>query len=650
MSLDAYQPCPCGIDKKIKFCCGTEILDDLAKIDDALAGEQRLGALDLCNRLLAQKPDRPCLLMHKATVQMALSELPACRETVTQLLKVAPGNPGGLAISAMLDCQEGNGLAAVGALQSALETQQGKLIPVVYEAIGIVARTLDAIGEPLAAQTYAVFQAAASGGKDRNAVMTLLELEASGQIPLAIHGMTGLVPAPAEGVLKAAEIAEFSAALHQADIGCWGRAAEMFEKLAQKAAGEPAVWRNIAVCKLRVLENAGAIAALRRFAAMPTVPRDDAVEAEALAQFLSDPTEIDFVPEVTVTYAVTDVQALREQLLSSKRVHSVPFDPAQFREGDEPPPLAMFLLLDREVPPNSQNLSRDNIPKVLGETLLYGKETGTVNAFTVSGALAGGADPFVGGAEIVQAATDAKFAVDGLTVTRSSNTISDVISGVTFVLRNEGDQNGTIGASDPSSKITIGSDPSALQSSVKSLVDSYNAVNQLINNQFKVDSNTNQQGAVGGDASLKGVISRLRQELGASGGNGSGYKYLSDIGVSFQKDGSLALDNAKLAGALEKDTTSVANLFVGLQNGIGKRIPNAIDEYINAATGTLTLRQKGNAQSIKQIDDKVTRENTRIAAYQERLTQQFSALEKIVGQLKSQGDYLTQQFAALAKA
>jgi hypothetical protein len=375
MSLDAYQPCPCGIDKKIKFCCGTEILDDLAKIDDALAGEQRLGALDLCNRLLTQKPDRPCLLMHKATVQMALNELPACRETVDQLLKVAPGNPGGLAISAMLDCQEGDGLAAVGALQSALETQQGKLIPVVYEAIGIVARTLDAIGEPLAAQTYAVFQAAASGGKDRNAVMTLLELEASGQIPLAIHGMTGLVPAPAEGVLKAAEIAEFSAALHQADIGCWRRAAEMFEKLSQKAAGEPAVWRNIAVCKLRVLDNAGAISALRRFAAMPAVPRDDAVEAEALAQFLSDPTEIDFVPEVTVTYAVTDVQALREQLLSSKRVHSVPFDPAQFREGDEPPPLAMFLLLDREVPPNSQNLSRDNIPKVLGEMLLYGKET-----------------------------------------------------------------------------------------------------------------------------------------------------------------------------------------------------------------------------------------------------------------------------------
>ena len=106
----------------------------------------------------------------------------------------------------------------------------------VYEAIGIVARTLDAVGEPLAAQTYAVFQAAASQGKDRNAVMNLLELEASGQIPLAIHGMTGLVSAPAEGPLKAAGVAEFNDALKQADLGCWRLAATKFESPGQERA------------------------------------------------------------------------------------------------------------------------------------------------------------------------------------------------------------------------------------------------------------------------------------------------------------------------------------------------------------------------------------------------------------------------------
>ncbi|HMC10960.1 MAG TPA: hypothetical protein VKH44_06705, partial [Pirellulaceae bacterium] len=328
-----------------------------------------------CNRLLEKKPDRPCLLMHKATVQMALRELEACRETVNHLLKVAPNNPGGLAIGAMLDCQEGKAEPAVDKLQSALEVQQGKLIPVVYEAIGIVARTLDAVGEPLAAQTYAVFQAAASQGKDRNAVMNLLELEASGQIPLAIHGMTGLVSAPAEGPLKAAAIAEFNTALKQADLGCWRLAASNFEALAKKEPNEPAIWRNLGVCRLRILENSGAIEAFRHYATLKSVPRDDAVEAEALAQYLRDPSEIDTIPELTITYSVTDAQALREHLLSIKKVQNLPFDPAQFREANEPPPLAVFLIFDREIPPDAQNLTRDNVPKVLGEMLLYGKET-----------------------------------------------------------------------------------------------------------------------------------------------------------------------------------------------------------------------------------------------------------------------------------
>jgi len=375
MSLDAYQPCPAGIDKKIKFCCGPEILDDLAKIEDALAGDQRLGALDLCNRLLEKKPDRACLLMHKATIQLGLQELSGSRETVERLLHVAPGNPSGMALAAILDCQDGNVAAAVDHLQTALEGQQGKLIPMVYQAIGIVSRTLDAAGEALAAQTHAVFQAGASQGQDRDAMMNLLEIEGNGGVPLAIHGMTGLVSAPADGPLKAAQIAEFNDALRQADLGCWRRAAAMFETLAGKEPNEPAVWRNLGVCRLRVLNNQGATAALRRYAALPGVPRDDAIEAEAMAQFLREASEIDTIPELAVTYAVNDPQALREHLLSSKRVHSVPFDPAQFREENEPPPMAVFLVLDREIPPTAQALSRDKVPKVCGELLLYGKET-----------------------------------------------------------------------------------------------------------------------------------------------------------------------------------------------------------------------------------------------------------------------------------
>jgi hypothetical protein len=205
--------------------------------------------------------------------------------------------------------------------------------------------------------------------------MNLLELEASGQIPLAVQGMTGLVSAPSESSMKAASVAEFNAALKQADLGCWQKAATLLEALSKKEPNEPAIGRNIGVCRLRILDNKSAMDAFRRFSGMKSVPRDDAVEAEALAQYLRDPSEIDAIPELTVTYAVTDAQALREQLLSSKRVQNVPFDAAAFREANEPAPLAVFLLLDREIPANAQNLTRDNVPKVLGEIALYGKET-----------------------------------------------------------------------------------------------------------------------------------------------------------------------------------------------------------------------------------------------------------------------------------
>ncbi|MBI3066868.1 MAG: hypothetical protein HYY82_18255 [Deltaproteobacteria bacterium] len=59
--------------------------------------------------------------------------------------------------------------------------------------------------------------------------------------------------------------------------------------------------------------------------------------------------------------------------------------------------------------------------------VVQSKETGTENAVTISGTLAGGADPFSGGGEVVQGAADALFSINGLTVTRAGNTVSDVV-------------------------------------------------------------------------------------------------------------------------------------------------------------------------------------------------------------------------------
>jgi tetratricopeptide (TPR) repeat protein len=375
MPLDPYQPCPCGTEKKVKFCCGNDLIHDYNKIEELITGEQRLAALDQINRSLAQKPDRGCLYLLKAQVQIELRELEQAQESINELLKLMPSNPAGLGMLAILEGAKGDALEAVDTLQSALEASQGKLQPQVYNAIGFVGRSLAAQGILLGARGHLLFQTSITGGKDQRAVQALIELDGSGHVPLPALGLEVLGSADANGRLSAAGIAELTTALKSAGMGCWLSAVDKLDVLAEREPYEPAVWKNIGTLRAWLGQEDKARAAFRRYASFASVPRDDAVEAEAVVQFLSDLTEEDLVAEITTSFAVTDPQALQEQLLSNKRVEPVPFDPAEFREANEVPPLSAFLLLDREVPEYREGMKAEEIPVVLGELQLFGKQT-----------------------------------------------------------------------------------------------------------------------------------------------------------------------------------------------------------------------------------------------------------------------------------
>ena len=375
VAIDPYQPCPCGSGKKIKFCCSADITHDLEKIEEALASQQRMVALDHINRSLAANGDRASLLTYKAMVHLELREYQNAREDVAKLLAVMPDSAAGLALAAMLDCLEGNPYEGVKHLQQAMSRSEGKLGSTTYEALGAVGRSLALNGEPLAARSHLALQVSASGGRDESALATMLELDASGQLPLVAQGLTDLPAPDSSGPLKAADIAEHNAALKLAQQGCWLASVEKLEALAARQPDEPSLWKTIGILRASLADNEAAKAAFRSYAAIASVPRDEAVEAEAVAQFLSDPTEVDLLPEMTLVYSVGDASALKERLLSNKKLQTVPFDPAQFQDENSPPPQGVFLLLDREVPTSAQGLTRDSVPKILGELLLYGKET-----------------------------------------------------------------------------------------------------------------------------------------------------------------------------------------------------------------------------------------------------------------------------------
>lgn len=271
--------------------------------------------------------------------------------------------------------------------------------------------------------------------------------------------------------------------------------------------------------------------------------------------------------------------------------------------------------------------------------IVQGKNTGSENAVTASLAVSdGGSNPFVGGGDVIQTAGDATFTVNSLTLTRSSNTVSDAIPGVTLSLLKE---------SGASSTVTVNSDTSKVKENVKKLVDAYNGVVKLVGDQFALNgANGGRQGVLAGDSTARAAISRLRTALSSSSGQDGNIRSLSDIGIQFQRDGSLKLDEAKLSSALGSDPEAVQKLFLKSENGIGKRIPEVVDSLIDSVSGAITARQNGLTQTLTSLNKKIVREEQRIADYEQRLTAQFTSLEKLVSQLNQQGDFLSQKLNA----
>ncbi|MHB9116992.1 MAG: flagellar filament capping protein FliD [Burkholderiales bacterium] len=151
-------------------------------------------------------------------------------------------------------------------------------------------------------------------------------------------------------------------------------------------------------------------------------------------------------------------------------------------------------------------------------------------------------------------AQDASLVVDGVTITKSSNTITDAIQGVTLNLLKT-----NIGTP---TTLTTSRSTSAISKAVQSFVDGYNALNKTISGLTSYDPSTKQGGVLLGDFTAQQIQRQVRLTLSnpVKDLNGASTN-LSTIGVSFQKDGSLSLDSTKLQNAITTNPDSITALF-----------------------------------------------------------------------------------------
>ncbi|WP_217915171.1 flagellar filament capping protein FliD [Miltoncostaea marina] len=275
---------------------------------------------------------------------------------------------------------------------------------------------------------------------------------------------------------------------------------------------------------------------------------------------------------------------------------------------------------------------------VNGRLVLIARESGTAGAISVGGSAA--ADF---GFTTTQAAQDATATINGVAVTSSGNTIQGAISGVDVVLAKEG-----------TTTVTVGADPAGAEATVTAFVDAYNALIRNVRLATSYDAATKTAGTLQGDSSISSMGGQIRSIAGAAvAGLGGAYDSLAQIGITSARDGTMTLDGAKLRAALDADPAAVAAVLgredavagVGAGDGIARQIRHFADTF---SSQTLSERLTGFTASLKRMDDKIATLEDVMTVREQRLKQQFAAMETAVAQFQAQGGNLAAQLAGLS--
>jgi flagellar hook-associated protein 2 len=255
-------------------------------------------------------------------------------------------------------------------------------------------------------------------------------------------------------------------------------------------------------------------------------------------------------------------------------------------------------------------------------------------------------DSVGGSLALVQAADDAKFSVNGLAITRSSNSVADVISGVTLNLTKAG----TL-VTPVTTSLTVSRNTGVVAGAIAAFVSAYNTAAKQLQSVSAYNAANKQASILTGDATVRNIQSKLSSLVQTSlSGITGGISSLSDIGITWQKDGTLSTDTTKLQAALDDPTKDVSSLFTSTASdnkGIAVRF-NEMLEGIVGSSGLIQSRTDGLAQSIKDIGSRREVLSRRLVDVESRYRAQFTALDTLISSMNQTSAFLTQQLASLS--
>lgn len=210
-------------------------------------------------------------------------------------------------------------------------------------------------------------------------------------------------------------------------------------------------------------------------------------------------------------------------------------------------------------------------------------DTGDGNATDSNGLSRLAFNSSAGTANVYQtvAAADAAFTINGLSLTSASNTVTNVVDGVTLNLKK---------TTSTAETVTISNNASSVKNAVKRFVDGYNKYLDTLKQLTGYNADTGVGGPLQGDFSARAISSRIRSSLSnqAAGFVGA-FGSLSEIGITTTSSGALTIDDSKLASALEDNYLDVEGTFARAARASSGSSLNGFSFTDGVARGTYTV-------------------------------------------------------------
>jgi flagellar hook-associated protein 2 len=252
------------------------------------------------------------------------------------------------------------------------------------------------------------------------------------------------------------------------------------------------------------------------------------------------------------------------------------------------------------------------------------KDSGLANAFTLDG---------FGATSIVRQGSDAQIDLGGgLTVNSSTNTFTDVLPGTTFTV------------SKLESAVTVGATVTAasMADKVQAMITAANAALTQAASQTAYNATTKTGGPLIGDATVRQLTSDTLGAINAIAGAGSP----ATAGIALDRNGQFTFDRGRFLDLMTQDPARAQALAGGVATTLSTVAKGASD----STSGSLTLAIQGRNSTIKELGDRISDWDTRLADRKAALQQQFTAMETALSSLKNQSSWLSGQIASLGSS